>query len=440
MSAPPLLSRRRFLLLASLLSGAKAFAGDNGKWTGDNGIGGTGYRPGDNGIGGTGYRPGDNGIGGTGFVGVIRKFGSVYVNGQRIAYPDDAMIEIDGARVEARDMRIGQVARLVAERRGDGWTTSRIVIVSEVVGPVERVSGKRVEVLGQRVQLPNRKIARALRLGDRIAIGGLRRPDQTIIASAIERRESGLDQIAGVLSRGNDGATRIGALPVAGVGEAPGGQRIVVRGGLENGVFVARETRRDADIAIAGVKYVSIETWVSRRDGSLETAGGLPVEDRAGGLRPGSHLVIIDGEVGAEGHLIARKMDIANPNGGFDPSGVPGGGGPGGWNGAPGGQHGGALPGAVGGPWEGGHPGGGPGLPSGMGGPAGPGGVYPGGDGVPNWLGGGGAPAIGGGGPLGFGPPGVSPALGSVPPWGGGPSGFGGPGGLGGPPGGPRFR
>ena len=90
----------------------------------------------------------------------IRKFGSVYVNGQRIAYPDDAMIEIDGARVEASDMRIGQVARLVAARRGDGWTTSRIVIVSEVVGPVERVSGKRVEVLGQRVQLPNRKIAR----------------------------------------------------------------------------------------------------------------------------------------------------------------------------------------------------------------------------------------------------------------------------------------
>ena len=68
---------------------------------------------GDNGIGGTGYRPGDNGIGGTGFVGTIRKFGSVYVNGQRIAYPVDAAIEIDGSRVEARDMRLGQVAHLL---------------------------------------------------------------------------------------------------------------------------------------------------------------------------------------------------------------------------------------------------------------------------------------------------------------------------------------
>jgi len=247
-SAPPLLSRRRFLLLASLLGGVKAFAGENGKWTGDNGIGGTGYRP------------GDNGIGGTGFVGIIRKFGSVYVNGQRIAYPADAMIEIDGARVEASDMRIGQVARLVAERRGDGWTTSRIVIVSEVVGPVERVSGKRIEVLGQRVQLPNRKIARALKLGDRIAISGLRRPDQTIVASAIERREGGLDQIAGVLSREKDGAMRIGALSVAGVGDARAASALSCAR-PRNGVFVARETRRDADIAIAGVQYVSIETW-----------------------------------------------------------------------------------------------------------------------------------------------------------------------------------
>lgn len=470
MSAGRVLSRRRFLFLASLLGGVKAFAAESGKWSGDNGIGGTGYRP------------GDNGIGGTGFIGIIRKFGSVFVNGERIAYPDHAIIEIDGVRVEARDMRIGQVARLVAERRDEGWTTDRIVIVSEVVGSVERISGKRVDVLGQRVQLPNAKIARALHVGDRIAISGLRRPDQTIVASAIERREGGLDQIAGVLSRDSGGAMRIGGQQVASIGDALGGQRIVARGSLQSGVFVAQETKRDADIAIAGVKNVSIETWVSRRDSGLETAGGLRVDDRSRGLQPGSHLVVINGEMSADGHLIARKVDFANPRGGFDPSGGPSGGpaggrpggggagGPGGSNGAPaGGQRGGSLPGAGGGLRSGAHPGGpgGPldgfGGPGGLGGPGGPGGVFPGGGGSPSWLGGGSpggsVPPVGNGpgGPGGLGggnpvfSPGALPAPPGAPPFGvglppggpggfGGPGGIGGPGGLGGPPGGGRIR
>ena len=99
-------------------------------------------------------------------------------------------------------MRLGQVAQLVADGRDGAWTTNRIIIVSEVIGPVAQISGKTLDVLGQRVQLPDIKIARALRVGDRIAVSGLRRPDQVIFASAIERREGGLDQIAGLLSRG----------------------------------------------------------------------------------------------------------------------------------------------------------------------------------------------------------------------------------------------
>ena len=316
-SAPNFISRRRFLLLASLLSGVQAFAAEKGVVRGDNGIGGTGYRP------------GDNGIGGTGFVGTIRKFGSVYVNGQRIAYPVDAAIEIDGSRVEARDMRLGQVARLVADERDGGWTTNRIVIVSEVIGPVAQIRGKTADVAGQRVQLPNVKIARALKLGDRIAVGGLRRPDQVIVASAVERREGGLDQIAGVLSRGAGGELSIGGQKLAGASDSLVGQRVVARGGLDNGVFVAVETKSDADIAIGGVKNVSIETWVTRRDAVLETASGVRVEDARGVVRKGSHLVVINGEIGTDGRLIARQVQIVGPGGGFDPhGGGAGGGGP----------------------------------------------------------------------------------------------------------------
>ena len=92
-------------------------------------------------------------------------------------------------------MRIGQVARLVAERRDGTWTTGRITIVSEVVGPIDRIEGARLEVLGQQRAAPGAR-GTTLRAGDRVAVSGLRRPDQTIVASLIEKRAAGPDQIA----------------------------------------------------------------------------------------------------------------------------------------------------------------------------------------------------------------------------------------------------
>ena len=75
-----MLSRRQVLRLLALIAGGRAFAAAKPKAGGDNGIGGTGLKP------------ADNGIGGTGFIGTIRKFGSVWVNGERIAYPSDVRI------------------------------------------------------------------------------------------------------------------------------------------------------------------------------------------------------------------------------------------------------------------------------------------------------------------------------------------------------------
>ena len=205
MNARVLLSRRELLRLFALLAGGKAFAAEKPK-------------AGDNGIGGTGLKPADNGIGGTGFVGTIRKFGSVWVNGERIAYPPDVLIRIDGEPAAQSALRIGQVARLVAERRDGAWTTGGIVIVSDVVGPITRLEGARFEALGQTVELAAPKLARGLKVGDRVAVSGLRRPDQTIVASLVQRRETGPDQIAGVLVEDGQNAFRIGGQRVTGVG------------------------------------------------------------------------------------------------------------------------------------------------------------------------------------------------------------------------------
>ncbi|HLQ93961.1 MAG TPA: hypothetical protein VK148_28410, partial [Xanthobacteraceae bacterium] len=72
MTKQPVISRR------SLLIGLW-FAGSSSAWA-------QVRRGSDQGIGGTGITRGhDQGIGGTGIVGVIQRFGSIFVNGERIS-------------------------------------------------------------------------------------------------------------------------------------------------------------------------------------------------------------------------------------------------------------------------------------------------------------------------------------------------------------------
>src|SRR5262249_18496187 len=91
----------------------------------------------DQGIGGTGIirRSDDRGIGGTGIVGVIQRFGSIFVNGERVSYAPNVPVLIDGAATSAKALRIGQVAGVLAVRRPEGtWTTRGIGLVSRGVG------------------------------------------------------------------------------------------------------------------------------------------------------------------------------------------------------------------------------------------------------------------------------------------------------------------
>jgi hypothetical protein len=81
-----------------------------------------------------------NGDGGTGIVGVIQRFGSIFVNGERIAFAPDVPVRIDGEAASVKALRIGHVARVVAQRQSNGTlTTRRIDAVSEVIGPIESV-------------------------------------------------------------------------------------------------------------------------------------------------------------------------------------------------------------------------------------------------------------------------------------------------------------
>lgn len=402
----------------------------------------------DQGIGGTGIRPGpdeegDRGIGGTGVVGTIRGFGSIIVNDLRIAYPPDVPVTIDGRPARVADLRVGQVVRALAQPGEAGLSTGGIAVIHEVVGPVQRVAGDRLTVLGQAVAtagLPP-EMPRP-RLGDRVAVSGLRRPDGSIAASRIDPAGSAPDLVAGPVRRGPAGSLRIGNLPLAGLDPALAGGRAVAQGSLSGSRFAVTQAVPATEPFGGEARRLSIEAYVTREGGALRTGAGYAVIGRGGLVPAGGGLAILDGSAGRGGRLDLDRLrllpDPTRREGGRDAGGSPGGpgrGGPG--HGGPGGPQGGPR----GGPPDGSRgPHGGPGGRPGPSGRAGPGGEGPfggaeggrfGGPGRgeidPRLPGGEGAGRFGGQG--GFGNPGEFGGRGGV----GGPGGPGAPGGFGGP-------
>lgn len=259
-------SRRQFgQAIAALLSSlaTRAPAGDKPK---DNGIGGTGS---------ISVLPDpDNGIGGTGVVGTIRGFGSILVNGLRIAYPADAELTIDGAPASLSRMRVGHVVSLVAHREGARLTTNKIEIFREVVGAIEVVSDRHLHVLGQKVELGSNVSAGRLTVGEHVAISGLRLPDQTIVASLVEVVAPGPVQLVGTVTRGPEGRLMIGSQQLFGVATAMLGQRVVVRGVLGAGALDVSSIAA-APLFTPGPQRFLVEAYVQREGSTVRTAGGL---------------------------------------------------------------------------------------------------------------------------------------------------------------------
>jgi hypothetical protein len=382
MSRPPLISRR--LLLASFW-----LAGTSSVWAqvrrgSDQGIGGTGIGRGD-----------DHGIGGTGIVGVIQRFGSIFVNNERITYAADVPVRIDGEASSAKRLQIGQVARVVAVRRANGTlATSRIDVVSEVTGPIEAVGHGEITVLGQRVATAGDGNWR--RVGSSVAVFGLRRTDGVIVASLVTPHHGAVARVAGLVERSSDGL-RIGGLRLDGVDSALAGQRVRVEGTVGQGAMQVAGARLDDFSDLAGANRLSIEAYVRRSGSSLQLGSGYVARDTSrfeprGDARVVLHAVY-DRSLGLQVESVQSISQPQSPGGsmhspGAAPGGMPGhGGGPGAPGGAPGGPGGGPGPGDSSGPS--GPGGGGPFGPGG--GPFGPGGGnFPGGGGPGGGFGGGG--------------------------------------------------
>ncbi|MDH2348025.1 DUF5666 domain-containing protein [Bradyrhizobium sp. SSUT77] len=388
MSRPPLVSRR-LLLMGFWLAGT-AMARAQVKRGTDQGIGGTGITRGD-----------DHGIGGTGIVGVIQRFGSIYVNGERIAYARDVPVRIDGEAASTKDLRIGQLARVVATRQADGTLVTRnITIASEVSGPIEAVKGNELTVLGQKIVATDKESK--LRAGTQVAVYGLRRTDGVIVASLVEPRREARERVTGLVERGPDGL-RIGGLKLNGVDPLLVGQRVQIEGSVSQGAMRAARTRIDDFSDLVGASRLSIEAYVQRAGANLRLGSGFVAHDGSRfGPAAGEARMVVNGVFDRSRGLQVDSAQAMGQGAGAPP---PGGGNP---NRSPGGSilhpnrgsttPSGSQPGPAGAPGSspGVNPGSGPTGPSGPSGPGGPG--SPGGPmGPGGGMGGGGLGGPGGG-------------------------------------------
>jgi hypothetical protein len=288
------------------LSGGKA-----GGQTNDRGIGGTGLP----GIAEEQDR--DRGIGGTGVIGTIRKFGSIFVNGLRIAYPKNVKVRIDGQNAHASQLRIGQVVHVVAGRHNGVYATKSIDVFSEVVGSVEAVSNDRLVVLGQNIWVSTATRSSSWNVGDHVAVSGLRRPDGVIVASLIERRAGTMERVAGPVIQASDGSLRIGTLRLMGVDAALVGQRASLSGQSVDGAFSVSQSHDEFADLRENARTLLVESYVENVEGNLRVGSGFSIVSRDMAVPVGKTVrAVLSGRIGSGGVLQVNSFQIESQTGG----------------------------------------------------------------------------------------------------------------------------
>jgi hypothetical protein len=282
----------------------------------------------DRGIGGTGLND-DRGIGGTGFVGSITKFGSIFVNGAEIFYDPRQNIRVDGQAQPSSAIKIGYVAHVIATgSNGHGFTATQIAIDHEVLGPISAIGDKtELTVLGQKVDVSTIDGSESLKVGDWVAVSGLRRADDTIAATLVETIAPTTAQIVGRITRSANGRRMIGQMPLLGpVALKFLNERVIVRGQPAGTSLRLRHiAKADLLAASRNIHRISIEGYFRKVDEKIVLPAdpevrligkpGSGLIDAAGpgtALPDGNGPAIVDGTVEPNGTISITHIRAPN--------------------------------------------------------------------------------------------------------------------------------
>jgi hypothetical protein len=238
------------------------------------------------------------GIGGTGIsaLGVVQRFGSVFVNGREYFLTPQTQILVDGRRASEQELHLGDA--VVVQGTVDPDTgraeAGRVESRHEVVGTVSAMAsqGAQLTVLGQRVHIgtatrvrgPHDQTLRLsdVRVGDVVRVSGLRRADRDIVATRVVREHGDAPRLfllRGVVTEANrkyvevDGQRIAWSAPL----RAVRGQAVLVTGRM-NGERLTAESIRVATPAVgkAGDRF-EITGYVRRLGPTELVSSGIPL-------------------------------------------------------------------------------------------------------------------------------------------------------------------
>lgn len=248
----------------------------------ENGLGGSGKKPRTsminaqaNGLGGSGRQAPDalqNGLGGSGktaILGSISAFGSIWVNDRHIQLPDSTDYLIAGHEANRSDLRLGQVVAVLADSIDEQeYQALEVHLLYNVVGMLTQSESvlnletethnssknrqetntiSKLTVLGQSVLIDQQTriinplgeplTHQQLKAGERLAISGLRMPNQDIKASLIVAQTSQHIRLAGPVSA-LDGEFWLGQQKLSFDKVPELDQPLRLQGELQDGIFI----------------------------------------------------------------------------------------------------------------------------------------------------------------------------------------------------------
>ena len=289
----------------------------------DRGMGGTGISGDTRGMGGTGVmaQNGGRGMGGTGIIGVVTGFGSICVNGYEIEMAESTTVTVENLPAAVGDIKLGQVVEIEAFKPDGKLTAASVNVRMAVAGPVSSIGpdGTTAVIAGQTVRKSALSRASQFNVGQWVAVSGLRRGDDVVVATSIEAlaRPGREVLVAGPVRMDTDGRQRIGALMVAD-SKLLNGQTAVVRGETQGATFVASAVRTELPPDFTTrVATLSVEGFATALDASQIRIGsitaGITKDSLAGALRTdlGAQVVQLEGRVNPIGVLSPDRVIVS---------------------------------------------------------------------------------------------------------------------------------
>ena len=280
--------------------------------------------------------------------GSISGFGSVIVNGVRYE-TDSASFDIDGVTGSQDDLAVGDVVLIAGTISDDGTTgTASTVSFDDIVeGPITAIDsiGNVLTVLGQVVRITgdtsfDDNISPAslagLSAGDIVEVSGFRLADNTISATRIEAKPAGGEfEVTGVVNDLSGMSFSIAGLTVdfsaASLSDFPNsmvedGQTVEAKGnglGVSGELLATRLEFKGVGLGADTGARADLDGYITRFATAHDfDVSGIPVSTPSSTAYEGGTAndlglnikVEVEGEVNADGVLVADKVDIRRSN------------------------------------------------------------------------------------------------------------------------------